>query len=154
MRLKETKKVQHYTIKLYNLEHYFDRDTSRNGYYRKDYIIHSGCCKLMWELKFNSLAKLRQQLKLWYPNEYYMRFFTNINYIIKGQESLSKSRFLIIAPSENPHIEFLGISLKKRKIKNKRRSTWIYDDMWEGKEAEKKSKKSFTVKDLQAFYYD
>lgn len=153
MKLKETKKVQHYTIKFYTLEYFFEKEyvTCYNDY-RTNYIIHSGCCKLEWELKFNSLAKLKQQLRKWYPDEYYMRFYTNLNYIIKGQTSLNKSKFLIIVPSENPHVDFFSVSLKKQKVKNKRPRKWDYDDMWMGKDVEKRSKRSFTEKDIQAFY--
>lgn len=153
MILKQTKKSQSYTIKFYTLEYFFEKEyITCYKDYRKTYIVHSGCCKLEWELKFNSLAKLKQQLKLWYPEEYYMRFYTNLNYIIKGQTSLNKDKFLIISPSENPHAEFFTVDLKERKIKNKRKPKWVYDDMWMGKEVEKKSKRNFTKSDLKAFY--
>lgn len=134
MKHQKTTHNHEYIVKYYSLELYYEKEKLNHyGYYTKEYTVHSGCTSLLWQIKFNSLKKLRAYLKNYYIKESGISFNTNINVIIKGQKDINRRYYFVVSCPTKPQLDSLYITLKEPKKKNRfrsRRKGFYYDDMY------------------------
>lgn len=153
MKATQTKKPQLYIVRFYE-EFLYHTKPKFNYYneYAEEHYSHSGCTKLLWELRFNSKEKLREQLKKWYPDQKHLFFHTHLNGLFKNKDFRNhREHHLIISTPYEPERNSFSFNFKKvKQTGHKRKKRYYYDDMWNSDD--KYTKRLIRERDFNTFH--